>query len=248
MKKSILIIAILLCVSCNKPNQVAKSVEETNQPILVEEEFNQFEIEEVTKDIGRVKFDSKTGNILPGSKNIIKSLAKEVANNPNTRKIIILYNYYFNSGYNNDTKIVYDRVLNQIEEITLSSNIKDVYKDITDEIIEKASKDNECKVIHCLTYYSKKDMVTDYSERKIDALGEKPKQIETDYSVQEVLDYINNKQYKDIKYLEWSKVSSIGKDWIVRAKFKAKLNGQSVIDNSWYYIQNNKVVRTKNIE
>lgn len=248
MKKSILIIAILLCVSCNKPNQIAKGEDETSKPILVEEEFNQYEIEEVTKDLGKVMFDSQTGAVLPGSKNIVKSLAKEVENNPTARKIIILYNYYFTSGYNKDMKIVYDRALNRVEEIDISSNIKDVYNDITDEVIEKASKDKECKVLYCLSSYSQKEMETDFSQRKIDAIGEKPKQNENDYSVQEVLDYINNTQYKNVKYLEWSKVSNLGNDWIVRAKLEAKLNGQSIIDNSWYYIQNNKVVRTKRIE
>ena len=59
----------------------------------------------------------------------------------------------------------------------------------------------------------------------------------------------SSKDASSIDYLEWSKVSQLGENWIVRCKYKGTNSmGAIVTENVWFYIQNNKVVDTKSIE
>ena len=235
----------------NQNTQESSSKQPQKIPAPVEEKPDIYTEPSVEKNIGKIIYDSNSG--LPKSSNKanpLKSLAKIIKENPKSKEVIILYNKAFSSGdYSNDIKLVYDRNKQTVIEITISSNIKDVYDNITDNVIIAAANDKECTTLYCLTSYSKSKMKTDVSERTIDAVGPKPKQDPNDYSVKEVVDYIKNKNTSaKVEFLEWSKVSSIGSDWVVRVKYKITKNGQEIMDNSWYYIQDNAVVKTKKIE
>lgn len=252
-KFGFLLLSAMFLFSCqnNQNTQVSNSEQSQNIPAPVEEKPDIFTEPSVESNIGKIIYDSNSGLPKSSNKTIpLKSLAKLVKEHPQSKEIIILYNKAFSSGdYSNDIKLVYDRNEQTVIEITISSNIKDVYDNITDKVITAAANDKECTTLYCLTSYSKSEMKTDFSERTIDAVGPKPKQDPNDYSVKEVVDYIkNNNTSAKVEFLEWSKVSSIGSDWVVRAKYKITNNGQKIIDNSWYYIQNNAVVKTKKIE
>jgi hypothetical protein len=83
------------------------------------------------------------------------------------------------------------------------------------------------------------------------AIGKKPEQSELDGSVKIVKDYIksNAKDSSSIDFVEWSKVSSMGDNWVVRCKYKGTNSfGAVVTENVWFYIQNNQVVKTKVID
>jgi hypothetical protein len=250
------LLAIIFCAfftSCNnKHNNTQKSETSiTENKYVPQEEFPDFlTAPNISVDLGKLIYDSNSG--LPkasNKKNVLKELAKLVKQEPNCKQISIKYNMYFSSGnYSEDIEVIYDRTKNRVSEITIKSNIKDVYDNVTDDVISAAAKDKECLTLYCLTKYSKTDMTTDFSNRTIDAIGPKPKQSDIEGSVEVVVSYNKDLGLGNIKYLEWSKVTSIGKDWIVRAKIKTTKNGVEIIDNSWYYIQNNKVIKTKKIE
>lgn len=59
-------------------------------------------------------------------------------------------------------------------------------------------------------------------EMKQTAIGTKPEQSELDASVKVVEDYVkaNAKDASSIDFLEWSKVSAMGQNWVVRCKYK----------------------------
>ena len=82
------------------------------------------------------------------------------------------------------------------------------------------------------------------------AVGEKPKQSELTGSVSIVEDYVksNANDASSIDFLEWSKISPFGEFWIVRAKYKGtNAVGGVVTENTWFYIQNGQVIKTKPI-
>lgn len=86
---------------------------------------------------------------------------------------------------------------------------------------------------------------------KVTALGSKPEQSDLDGSVKIVEEYIKSiaKNASSVDFLEWSKVSNIGENWIVRCKYKGTNSfGALVTENAWFYIQDNKVVNIKKIE
>ncbi len=79
-------------------------------------------------------------------------------------------------------------------------------------------------------------------------MGIKPKVDPKDGSVKIVEDFItvNASHPTTFKFLEWSGVSTEGKYWKVRCKYRgvSSFNAE-VTTNAWFYIQNNKVVYTK---
>jgi len=77
--------------------------------------------------------------------------------------------------------------------------------------------------------------------------GPEPKQSALNGSVDLIKDYvIDLTKDPSPKFEEWSKVSSLGDKWAVRAKFTYKNSaGVSRQDNRWFYIVGGKVVSTK---
>jgi hypothetical protein len=77
--------------------------------------------------------------------------------------------------------------------------------------------------------------------------GPEPKQSALDGSVDVIKEYVKNlTKDPSPKFMEWSKVSSLGDKWAVRAKFTYKNSaGVSRQDNRWFYIVGGKVVSTK---
>lgn len=246
MKKLALLTIILATMfACNKTG--TKKTEQKTDPIAiskpVEEIPNIYTAINVTRDLGTFIYDSYSGGVKNANANPLKALAKVVKENPNCEIIIATYYRKWSSGDNPGTvKIEYNRSEKEVRETT-ESGVADVYRNISDDVIIKAANDVECSVLKSLTYYSNTEMETDFSGRKLDAVGEKPEQSDLDYSVKIVADYVK-KTHPDAKFIEWSLVSSIGKDWVVRAKY---ITNEKTI-NSWFYMQNNKVLRTKKIE
>jgi hypothetical protein len=86
-------------------------------------------------------------------------------------------------------------------------------------------------------FYNLSDYCTDVSydfnnrEMKQTAIGKKPEQSELDGSVKIVKDYIksNAKDSSSIDFVEWSKVSSMGDNWVVRCKYKGSSNRKCLV-------------------
>jgi len=147
-----------------------------------------------------------------------------------------------------DLKVIYNRVSGTLQNIFTKTNVIEDYKNISEECLVKFLEDGN-KNFLALTDYCK-DAKYDFNNREMKqaGIGTKPEQSELDGSVSIVKDYIksNAKDASSIDFLEWSKVSSFGDSWVVRCKYKGTNSfGAIVTDNSWFYIQNNKVVDTK---
>jgi hypothetical protein len=149
-------------------------------------------------------------------------------------------------------KIVYNRRTQNFKNIYTKTNVIEDYPNINEECLKEYLKKEKAFYSYSLTDYCK-DSKMDFNNREMKqtAIGAKPKQSELDASVKEVKDFIKEKakDASSIEYLEWSKVSSLGDNWIVRCKYKGTNSlGAFVTENVWFYIQNNKVVDTKSIE
>lgn len=249
-KASVICLLVLVC-SCNNSEKNKIEKPESKKINLIEETPNIYTEPDVTENIGKIIFDSYSG--LPKSNNKttpLKALAKLVKAKSKSNTITIKYLMHFSSDYSEDWKVVYNRTEKKVYDITISSNIQDVYENITDDVIIATAKDKECPTIYCLSEYSKSEMQTDFSKRKVDAVGTQPAQSEYDGSVKAVEEYIKakSKDASSIKFIEWSKVSAFGEYWIVRCKFEGSNSFGSVItENRWFYIQNDKVIKTKDI-
>jgi len=148
-------------------------------------------------------------------------------------------------------KVLYNRADGTLKNIFTKTNVIEEYNNINEkclmEFLKKGNKDFYALADFC------KDMKYDFNNREMyqTAVGEKPEQSELDGSVKIVKNFIkeNAKDASSIEFLEWSKVSSLGQNWIVRCKHKGTNSfGAMVTENSWYYIQDNKVIKTKVIE
>ena len=86
------------------------------------------------------------------------------------------------------------------------------------------------------------------SETIPNEVGVKPEIDPKDGSVKIVEEFIkqNAKNPATFEFLEWSEVSTEGRYWKVRCKYRgiSSFNAE-VTTNAWFYIQNNKVVYTK---
>ena len=249
--KFIIVSIIIFLYSCGNEKNYDNEKQEIEKIRLVEETPPVYTAPDITENIGKINYDSNTG--LPKSNNkttTLKTLARLVKANPKSNSITINYNMHFSPDYAKDWKVVYNRTEKKVYDITISTNIKDVYENITDDVIISAAKDKECLTLLCLTTYSKTKMNTDYSERKIDAVGMQPAQSDLDGSVKVVAEFIkaNSKESSSIKFIEWSKVTPFGEFWIVRCKFQGTNSlGAVVTENKWFFIQKEKVVKTKSI-
>jgi hypothetical protein len=85
-------------------------------------------------------------------------------------------------------------------------------------------------------------------ERIPAGMGLKPEKDPKNGSVKIVKEFIklNAKNPATFEFLEWSEVSTEGRHWKVRCKYRgiSSFNAE-VTTNAWFYIQNNKVVRTR---
>lgn len=148
-------------------------------------------------------------------------------------------------------KILYNRREGNLKEIYTRRNVIEDYANINEACLSSFLKNGE-KYFESLSDYCK-DAKHDFNNREMNqtAVGSKPEQSEFDGTVAIVKDYIkrNAKDASSIEFLEWSKVSPLGENWIVRCKHKGTNSfGAVVSENTWYYIQNSRAVDTKLIE
>lgn len=235
--KILIFIAIYIiayaCKSSSTPNENMLNVSDETLPSI-------YAKYDTTIELGSINFDSKSGTIT-STQNPLKCLCENISKASDFEIININYVQNWSSGDNRSKyKVIYNRINCEIKEIKESSNVIESFSNVNDSIIMLACKDNECNSLACLRQFSNVSISTDYSHVKNDAIGDKPVQSDVDMSVQVVVDYLNDIA-QGIEYLEWSKVSSLGKNWVVRCKYKVDGN----IMYKWFYIQNNKVVSFK---
>jgi hypothetical protein len=250
MKNIITILSLaLITISCSNEtsvNTTENSKEETTK-IALKEELPPLKTNK--SDAGRMKMHDNGYSI--GKKTELTELRKQLKNK-DCDIIEIVWIWDCSPKYPDmPMKIVYNKANGNLKEIYTKTNVIEDYKNITPECLEQFLKNGE-KSFYSLENYCK-DAKHDFNNREMKqtAIGAKPEQSELDASVKPVKDYIkeNAKDASSIDYLEWSKVSQLGENWIVRCKDKGTNSmGAIVTENVWFYIQNNKVVDTKSIE
>lgn len=197
-------------------------------------------------NLGILKMD-ENGYTL-GKKTELTEL-KRLVNIDSIDVIEIDYELQGSYGKNIGKKIIYDKREGHLKDIFTENNVIEDYKNVSVDGLKKFLDKGE-KSFYSLTKYT--DAKYDFNNREmtIKAVGKEPEQSELDGSVKIVKDYIKNNanDASSIKFLEWSKVSPMGDFWVVRAKFKgSNALGGIVTTNKWFYIQNNEVVKTKDI-
>lgn len=163
--------------------------------------------------------------------------------------IEITYKLKGSYGDNIAKKIVYDKRTGRLKDIYTENNVIEDYTNVSPEGLKKFLEKGE-KSFYSLENYT--DAKYDFNNREmtIKAVGEQPEQSEWDGSVKAVEDFVkaNANDASSIDFIEWSKVSPFGDYWVVRAKFKgSNALGGVMTENKWFYIQNNKVVKIKDI-
>ena len=98
------------------------------------------------------------------------------------------------------------------------------------------------------TEHADYDSVTHVNPEALSTMGAKPEKNLKDGSVKIVEEFIksNTKNPNTFEFLEWSEVFAEAGYWKVRCKYKgiSSFNAE-VTTNAWFYIRNQKVVRTK---
>lgn len=197
---------------------------------------------------GRLKMHEEGYSI--GKKTELTELLKQLKNK-NNDIIEIIWVWDCSPQYSDmPMKIIYNKTIGNLKEVYTERNVIEDYKNITPECLEQFLKNGE-KSLYSLESYCK-DASHDFNNREMKqtTIGAKPDQNELDGSVQIVIAFVksNAKDPSSIDFLEWSKVSSLANNWIVRCKYKGTNSfGTIVTENLWFYIQNNKVIDTKSI-
>lgn len=246
---TIAIVIIFLAVSCSNDAPINSADSSTNAPPenTLKEELPPLKTS--SSNAGRLKMHDNGYSI--GKKTELTELRKQLKNK-DCDIIEITWVWDCSPKYDDmPMKIVYNKTTGNLQEIYTKTNVIEDYKNITPECLEKFLKNGE-KSFYSLENYCK-DATHDFNNREMKqtALGTKPEQSELDASVKVVKDYVKEKakDASSVDFLEWSKVSSLGDNWVVRCKYKGTNSfGAVVTENVWFYIQNNKVVDTKTIE
>ena len=250
MKLLTFFFASTLIISCSN-NTITKTSEnvktETKQPALKEELPP---LKTCRSDIGRVKSNL---NYSIGSKTEFTELLK-LLKKKDCEVIEITWVSLSPPERNYDPmsmKVVYNRKTGTLRSIFVKTNVIEEYSEIDEKCLLSFLRSGE-KYFASLSDFCKNSKY-DFNNREMKqtAIGAKPEQSELDASVKIVKDYVkdNAKDASSIDFLEWSKVSSLGDNWVVRCKYKGTNSfGAVVTENIWFYIQNNKVVDTKTIQ
>lgn len=197
-------------------------------------------------DLGVLKMDANGYSL--GNKTELTEL-KRLVNIDSIDVIEINYELQGSYGKNIGKRIVYDKRKGHLKDIFTENNVIEDYKNVSVDGLKKFLEKGE-KSFYSLEKYT--DAKYDFNNREmtIKTVGKEPEQSELDGSVKTVKDYVKNNanDASSIKFLEWSKVSPMGDFWVVRAKFKGtNALGGAITENKWFYIQNNEVVKTKDI-
>lgn len=238
------IVLVGIITSCGNSSSENNSSSKSD---VLNEEVPQLQTK--TIDVGKLKMHQDGYSI--GSKTELTELEKQIKDEEvGTIEITWIWD---NSPKYADMpmKIVYNKIDGVLKLIYTQNNVIEEYKNIMPECLSEFLKNGE-KSFYSLESYCK-DAKYDFNNREMTnkAVGEKPAQSELDGSVGIVKDYIkeNANDASSIKFIEWSKVSSFGDYWVVRCKYKGtNALGGVVTENTWFYIQNNQVIKTKPIE
>lgn len=247
MKKLFILSLALTIASCSNDkstsnNTITNPQKEEPKNILKEELPP---LKTCNKNVGRLKMNDNGYSI--GNKTELTELRKQLKNKDCD---IIEIVWVWVDSYDMPMKIVYNKTTGNLKQICTGTNVIEEYTNVSAECLEQLLKHGEKSLSSLESYCNAK---YDYNNREMKqtAIGAKPEQSELDGSVKIVKDYIktNAKDASSIDFLEWSKVSSFGVNWIVRCKYKGTNSfGGVVTENIWFYIQNSKVVDTKAIQ
>jgi hypothetical protein len=244
------LIVSILTVSCSNDEPSNANESSKNEPAknIIKEELPP--LKTCKSDIGKVKTNGD-GSI--GSKTEMTELLRLLKNKDcDIIEITFIQKSPPDRNYEDMAlKIVYNRTTGLLKSIFTKTNVSEEYKNVNEVCLMQYLKSGK-KNFNSLSDNCK-DMEYDFnnSEMKKMTVGPKPEQSELDASVKIVKDYIKEKakDASSVEFLEWSKVSPFGKNWIVRCKYKGTNSfGAVVTENVWFYIQDSKVVDTKTIE
>lgn len=246
MKNLIAILAISLIISsCSNDKNNSTTKEEVLTENKLVEELPP--LKTCTSDIGRIKTN---GNGSIGSKTEFTELAK-LLKNKDCDIIEVIFSQISPPDRNYDDmdlKVIYNRSTGVLQSIFTKTNVIEEYKNVNEECLKEFLKSGSQSFLSITDFC--KDSKYDFNNREMKqtGIGTKPEQSELDASVKVVVDYVkaNAKDASSIDFLEWSKVSAMGQNWVVRCKYKGTNSfGATVTENVWFYIQDNKVVDTK---
>jgi len=236
----LIIVTISILIGCND----SKTSDDNSSKIELKEELPPANI--CKSDLGVLKMDVNGYSI--GKKTELNELKKFLKDNSCDR-IEITYQLKGSYGDNISKKIIYDKREKRLQDIYTLNNVIEDYKNVSPDGLKKFLEAGE-KSFYSLSDYTKSEYDFNNREMTNKAVGKKPLQSEWDGSVEVIKQFIksNAKDASSIEFLEWSKVSPLDEYWIVRCKYKGSNSfGASVTENKWFYIQNEKVVKTKDI-
>ncbi|MDO9578628.1 MAG: hypothetical protein Q7J16_12155 [Candidatus Cloacimonadales bacterium] len=244
----ILLIIIFVLIGCSD-----KPIKESNKTDL--EKSNEFKLKEEIPPLKTCKiqlgdFEMGVDGYSLGKETELTELLKQL-NNSDCDVIEISYGWTgMSSGYC-PTKLVYNRIKKNLKQIYLENNAFEEYKNVSEECLKDFLKKGHKLWWNLESYCDNVSGGWDYSKVKHNAIGPMPEQSNFDGSVLIVKNYVksNAKDAASIEFIEWSKVTNYGENWIVRCKFKGSNSFGGVnTQNVWFYIQDNVVVDTKIIE
>jgi len=249
MKYLTTLLAISLIVSsCSNDKNNGSTKEEVVSENKVKEELPP--LKTCRSDIGKVKTN---GNGSIGSKTEFTELAKLLKKKDcEILEVVFIQVSPPDRNYDDmDLKVIYNRSTGVLQSIFTKTNVIEEYKNVNEDCLKEFLKSGSQSFLSITDFC--KDSKYDFNNREMKqtAIGTKPEQSELDGSVKVVENYIkaNAKDASSIDFLEWSKVSAMGENWVVRCKYKGTNSfGAIVTENSWYYIQDSKVVDTKSIQ
>ncbi len=243
-----LIILVMFLIGCNdtktSPDSENDNQNTNTSKVQLKEELPPSNI--CKSDLGVLKMDANGYSI--GKKTELTELKKYLKDN-SCDIIEITYELKGSYGDNINKKIIYNKREKMLQDIFTRNNVIEDYKNVSTDGLKKFLEAGE-KSFYSLTDYTESEYDFNNREMTNRAVGKKPSQSEWDGSVDVVEKFIksNAKDASSIEFLEWSKVSSLDEYWIVRCKYQGSNSfGASVTENKWFYIQNENVVKTKDI-
>jgi hypothetical protein len=249
MKKIAIVIAFTTLFSCSDEKSVGEVKQET-ETVNAITPLELPPLKTCKSNIGKLKTN---GNGSIGAKTEMTELLKMLKHKDcDIIEITFIQKSPPDRNYDDMAlKVVYNRVTKVLKSIFTANNISEDFNNVDDVCLTAYLKSGAKNFMSLNSYCANTKYELNSKDKKQTALGSKPEQSDLDASVKIVADFIkqNAKDKSSIDFLEWSKVSELGENWVVRCKHKGTNSfGTIVAENNWYYIQNNKVVNFKSID
>lgn len=227
--------------SANDKQKIATVKKETTKVVLTEE-FP--EAKTCKSNLGVLRTDVNGHTV--GKKTEMTEL-RRLLKNKDCDIIEISYELASNKYDNVSKKIVYNRRDCRLMDIYTKNNVIEDYSGVDENGLLKFLDKGKNSFYYLSEFTNSK---YDFNNREMEqkTIGNQPSQSELDGSVRVVENYVKSisKDTSSIRFIEWSKVSPFDEFWIVRCKYKSIKSEAS--ENKWFYIQNDKVVKTKDIK